>query len=201
MSWNRRWDADWFFRGCLFEAMVLFVALLLGWTFDQPLLALIRWNGGDALLGGLACLPLLILFRSSVSSPWAPLARIRQFLEQVVRPTLGQWSPTQLAVISVLAGVSEEILFRGFIQGLVAKWNGPALAIAVSSVLFGLCHAMTRAYALIAGLIGAYLGALCVFTGNLLTPIVAHALYDFVALLYFLRVEKPGGLDSRNHQA
>ena len=196
-----RWDAAWFFRGCLFETMQLLVAVALGWMFDQPLLAIIRWDGGDVLLGGLACIPLLVLFRASVSSRWAPLTRIRQFLEQFVRPILGQWSLTQLAVISVLAGVSEEALFRGFIQGLVAEWHGPTLAIVVSSVLFGLCHAMTRAYALIAGLIGAYLGALCVLTGNLLVPMVAHALYDFVALVYFLRVARPDGTDPRNHQA
>jgi membrane protease YdiL (CAAX protease family) len=33
----------------------------------------------------------------------------------------------------------------------------------------------------------AYLGLLYELTGNLLTPIVAHALYDFVALVYLTR--------------
>jgi len=32
------------------------------------------------------------------------------------------------------------------------------------------------------------LGLLWSFTGNLLTPIVTHAVYDFAALIYFLRV-------------
>ena len=41
---------------------------------------------------------------------------------------------------------------------------------------------------IIAALIGAYLGLLWIWTGNLLTPMVTHAVYDFVALVYFLRV-------------
>ena len=46
---------------------------------------------------------------------------------------------------------------------------------------------MTKTYALIATLIGAYLGILWIAIGNLLAPIATHAVYDFVALAYFLR--------------
>jgi hypothetical protein len=42
-------------------------------------------------------------------------------------------------------------------------------------------------YAVIATLIGAYLGVLCFAAGNLLAPITTHAVYDFVAPVYFLR--------------
>jgi hypothetical protein len=31
-------------------------------------------------------------------------------------------------------------------------------------------------------------GATWLWTGNLITPMIAHALYDFVALVYLLRV-------------
>ena len=56
--------------------------------------------------------------------------------------------------------------------------------------MFGLLHPITRAYAVIAALLGAYLGGLWLAGGNLLTPIVAHALYDFVALVYLLRLRR-----------
>jgi uncharacterized protein len=49
------------------------------------------------------------------------------------------------------------------------------------------CHWITRTYALLAALVGLYLGGLWLWTGNLLVPIVAHALYDFVALIWILR--------------
>jgi membrane protease YdiL (CAAX protease family) len=57
-------------------------------------------------------------------------------------------------------------------------------------VIFGLLHPITPGYILIAGLMGAYLGGLWMLNGNLLTVMVAHALYDFVALVLLLR-EKP----------
>ena len=46
---------------------------------------------------------------------------------------------------------------------------------------------MTRPYAVVAGLVGVYLGWLQMVSGHLLAPIVAHATYDFVALMYLLK--------------
>jgi uncharacterized protein len=39
-----------------------------------------------------------------------------------------------------------------------------------------------------AALMGAYLGWLWLLTGNLLTPIIAHAVYDLAALLVLTRL-------------
>ena len=44
-------------------------------------------------------------------------------------------------------------------------------------------------YAVIATLVGAYLGVLWFAAGNLLAPITTHAFYDFVAPVYFLRAQ------------
>jgi membrane protease YdiL (CAAX protease family) len=96
-----------------------------------------------------------------------------------------------LAVISALAGLGEEMLFRGVVQTLIERASGsPWLAVAAASVLFGLAHPITRTYAVLAALIGVYLGWLFLANGNLLVPIVAHAAYDFVALVYLLREEE-----------
>lgn len=51
-----------------------------------------------------------------------------------------------------------------------------------SSAVFGFVHPMTKLYILITGLMGLYFGALMLLTGNLLIPIVAHALYDAIQL-------------------
>ena len=59
-----------------------------------------------------------------------------------------------------------------------------------ASVLFGLGHMVTPTYAVLAGLIGLYLGALSMVFGNLLQVVVVHSLYDFVALLYLVRRQK-----------
>ena len=91
----------------------------------------------------------------------------------------------QLAVISLLAGVcDQEVFFRSVFQGGLATHIG-AIPALVASVIFGFFHLVTKTYAVIATLIGAYLGVLWLAAGNLLAPITTHAVYDFVALVYF----------------
>jgi membrane protease YdiL (CAAX protease family) len=96
----------------------------------------------------------------------------------------------QFLAISVIAGLSEEFLFRALLQGWLAGAIGPAWALALASAAFGLCHWITPAYALVAALMGLYLGGLWWWSGNLLTPVVAHACYDFLALIWLLRVQR-----------
>jgi membrane protease YdiL (CAAX protease family) len=106
----------------------------------------------------------------------------------LLQPLFGNWSVLQLFTISLVAGISEEAFFRGAIQGSLAHHVGMGIALVMASLLFGACHLITWTYAIIAAFIGAYLGLLWIWTGNLLTPMVAHAVYDFVALVYFFRV-------------
>jgi hypothetical protein len=61
------------------------------------------------------------------------------------------------------------------------------LALVLASASFGAFHLLTWTYAIIAAFIGAYLGLLWLWTGNLLTPMVTHSVYDFAALVYFCR--------------
>ena len=82
------------------------------------------------------------------------------------------------------------MLFRGVFQGLLARWLGPGPGWGAASLLFGLLHPITPGYIVLAALLGAYLGSIWMFTGNLLTVMVAHALYDFLAMVLLLR-EKP----------
>lgn len=177
----------WFFAGCLLEGSLLLVAMVLGRLLGQPALATLHWRGTDFLWGLIAVLPMALVFWWMLRSSWRALAEIRAFLDQHVRPVLGQWSVTQLLVVSLIAGVAEESLFRAVLQGGLAQYLTPGGGLAVASVLFGLGHAVTRTYAVIAALIGLYLGLLWLWTGNLLAPVVAHAVYDFAALVYFLK--------------
>jgi membrane protease YdiL (CAAX protease family) len=181
----------WFWLGCLGELALGGLAFLLSAWTGQSLPSAIQWRWPDAFLGVAASLPLLLVFRIMLTSSLKALARIRLVLESVVRPVFGRWTLAQLAAISFIAGVGEELLFRGAIQGALTPAWGPVPAVVASSLLFGLCHALTLAYVVIASLIGALMSALWLGSGNLLSPIVAHAVYDFAALVYFLRVHKP----------
>ena len=119
--------------------------------------------------------------------PVGPLAHIKRFLDEVARPLFAQSSLLELVLICALAGWGEEMLFRGVLQEAFSRWFGPWIGVAVASLLFGFAHPITLLYTLWASLIGLYLGWLSMATGNLLVVIVAHALYDLVAISFLVR--------------
>lgn len=173
------------------ELALLALAAGLHWVWPWLKPGLMAWKFRDAALGLLAAGPLLAGFGWTLKSSWAPLVQIRHFLDTAGRGLLGRWALWQLAVIAALAGLCEETLFRGALQGGLSPKLGPGGAWAVASLLFGLCHAANRPYAVAATLLGAWLGGLYALTGNLLVPVLTHAFYDFVALLWFLRWRQP----------
>ncbi|WP_375206014.1 CPBP family intramembrane glutamic endopeptidase [Hyphococcus sp.] len=97
------------------------------------------------------------------------------------------FTPGRIAAMAVAAGVSEELLFRGVLQTWGAQHGPEILAIIITNIVFGMMHMRTALYAVIAGLVGFYLGVLYMLTDNLLAPIAAHTLYDAIALEYTRR--------------
>jgi len=95
-----------------------------------------------------------------------------------------RFTPLRILLMSLGAGIGEELLFRGALQGWLATHLPIALAVLLPAIVFGLMHSANRIYMLIAGLIGVYLGMLFVISGNILAPIIAHTLYDIIALAY-----------------
>lgn len=116
-----------------------------------------------------------------------PVQRLVAFVVEQLGPLLARLSPVELALLAAVAGISEEILFRGVVQVALARALPEWGALLTASGLFGLVHFASPAYAILAGIMGLYLGALFLAQGNLLAPIVTHALYDFVALIYVAR--------------
>lgn len=164
----------------------------LGWLIDCPTWQDIRWDWRDFVLAVGSTLPLVVIFLLCLRFPVGPLVRIKAFADDVIKPVFRACTLLDLAAISLLAGVGEELFFRGLLQGLFSRWFHPYVALAGASVLFGLLHAITPAYALLAALVGIYLGWLYVHIGNLLTPIIAHSLYDAFALTYLVRSRAAG---------
>ena len=176
-----------FSAGCLFELALLVVAVLWGWLFHRPALDL-RWSLTSAFIGILAAIPPFLFFLWTLKSKLHVWSRHKELMESLLRPLFGNWSILQLTLISICAGLSEEAFFRGAIQGSVADHVGVCIALVMASLLFGAFHLITWTYAIIAAFIGVYLGLLWIWTGNLLTPMITHAVYDFAALVCFLRV-------------
>jgi uncharacterized protein len=181
-------SANWFFWGCVIELLLAAAALLLAWWLGIPLLQFFQWNLGALFLGIAATLPLFALLAWVLISSWEPLARIRRFLEVTLKDAFANWSWAQIGVMAILAGVAEELFFRGVLQTQLEQWIGRPGALLLASAIFGLFHSVTKTYAILVTGVGIYLGWLWIWSENLLVPVVAHALYDFVALAYCLRV-------------
>jgi membrane protease YdiL (CAAX protease family) len=182
----------------LFEASLAPLALGLGWLLGQPPLEGFSWSLADAAIGALAAMPLFGLLLVGMSRPVGPLARIKRFFEEEARPILVDRSRADLSLLSLAAGLGEEMLFRGVIQAALSRWIGRWAGLAGASLLFGLMHPISVSYIVIATGVGAYLGALWMIDGNLLSVIIAHAIYDFLALIVLVG-DDPLGSDRELH--
>ncbi len=174
------------------EGGLIVVAWCAGWAVGQLPLELFFWDTHEALLGLAATLPMLALFFACLRWPIGPLKSMKEFCERVIRPMMAPCTLLDLAGISLLAGLGEEMLFRGVFHAAFATWTGNVwMGLVLASVLFGLCHAITTAYTVLATVLGAYLGWLFLHTGNLLPSILAHAVYDFIALVILVKATRP----------
>lgn len=166
--------------GLVLLAFVL--ALLLG---PRPWLD-IHWTGEALAWGVLGTLPMLLLLWGLSRVDWAWVRDISNGIEQHLLPLFRGAPRGTVLAVSLMAGIGEELLFRGVIQMALEGWLGAVGGLLLASLLFGLAHALTLGYFLLATLIGIYLGLLYQWTGNLLVPMLAHALYDWIALRWYL---------------
>jgi len=144
------------------------------------------------LLGVLSAIPLGLLVIIATLGPVSRLSWIRRSmtgitgrLRQVLGNTLFSLTALDIVLLSAAAGFAEEMFFRGLLQSYIG--------IIGSAVVFGLLHALTPAYFVMATAIGLYFGYLYEVSGNLLLPMTGHAIYDIFAL-YLLRWQfaRPG---------
>lgn len=99
------------------------------------------------------------------------------------------------AGLSVVAGVGEEIVFRGFLLAvLIPALGGPAPALVVSSLAFGVLHAYQGPWGMArTGLFGALFGVSVVVEASLWPAVIVHVLYDWYGGLVRRPPPPPGG--------
>ena len=120
----------------------------------------------------------------------------RSLLDALLRPVALLLPATRVerwayAGVAVTAGVTEELLYRGWLVwflALAAPVGGYPGALVVSSVAFGLGHAYQGVRGvLLAGAAGFGLALLAFSTGSILLPVVLHVLVDLRVLLLLPR--------------
>ena len=134
----------------LVEGGLALAALLLGWIFGVPILRTIRW-GLEGVVQGLAVSgPMVAGLVVVVNWPVGPLARIKRFGDEVVRPLFAPCTLAEIALICLLAGLGEELFFRAFLQAACSDWWDPWIGVPAAAAVFGLLHMITPTYALLA---------------------------------------------------
>lgn len=141
------------------------------------------WLGRPAPTGGDVALGLAVL--GVAVGALAPYARNRVIRRDrgvyLVAPRTGG-ERALWVVISLLAGIGEEIAYRGVLVAIVAAWAGLPVGVAVAAVAFALAHLAQgwRATPIVLGFALAFHGLVLV-TGSLWVAMAVHAAYDLVA--------------------
>ena len=192
-----RFKFDNFFKSaCYFEASLVLVALFLGWIAGIDPFEKLYFSEAAIAYGIIGTVPLFLMFLALEQMQGDSIVKIRKLLLQTLGPGLHRYHWTDLFMLAAIAGVSEELLFRGVIQPWIESSWGMAAGLIGSNVIFGLVHAVTPLYAVLAAFVGIYLGLSLDYGGdrNLLTPVIIHGLYDFLAFVALMRVYRASQL-------
>ena len=111
--------------------------------------------------------------------PVRAVRAVRRTYRGLLKPLFAGIGTREVVVVSIAAGIGEELLFRGALQ--------PEIGLIPASLVFGALHLAGRdtlAFGCWVAVMGAALGWLANATGGLLAPILAHVLYDAAALIY-----------------
>lgn len=149
------------------------------WARDLGILGLLRASGTDLLIGVLSASALCLslpFFTSSWASRVLLLREMKGVWDDLLTPFGKSLSFPEIAALAAMSGISEEIFFRGAVQG--------EFGIIAGSLLFGVLHPINLSYVIWASSVGAAFGLITQATGSLLPAIICHGGYNLAALLY-----------------
>jgi uncharacterized protein len=157
------------------------------WAFEVP----VAWGRpADVPLGIAAALALaglnLWLLRHAPTN-WL-VSGVRKTYRDLLAPLFAPLGPRAAVLVGLSAGIGEELFFRGLLQ--------PLTGLVFASVLFGLAHVAGRemaGFGVWATLMGLILGGLAAGTGGLAAPMIAHGVYDALALTYIRQTAPASG--------
>lgn len=177
-------------RSLLRTSLVVTLLSVVGAWFGAALtsvdLAARLQPSSDALLLGLLlATPLVVLLLVLKPIRWRPIRRLFEVVHEILGPALSECSTLELVAVSLGAGVSEELVFRGLLTEWCRGLGVPGVLL-VPNLLFGLLHGVTFTYAVFAFGIGLYFSAVLQLVPNaeLTSLMTAHAVYDLVCFVF-----------------
>ena len=157
---------------------VLLLTIAKVWQYLGAVVLLPIYFTPNAWIAGLALAAGIIAASSAIYRLWPAYRRSADtYLELVLKPLV--WP--DLIWLGLLPGLSEELLFRGVI---LAAFGLNLVAAIASSLLFGILHfsgVQQWPYIVWATVVGFVLSYSVLLTGNLLVPIIAHILINFIS--------------------
>ena len=180
---------DWYYKGVILEGLIFVFAIVLNYLFKTDIFHNFHIDGYSLIMGTAFVFPPFVLFIVLSKTDLKPFKKIQEILDNIINYYFGSCSIIKLATISLIAGLSEEAFFRGFLQAVIANNFGEFAGILVANLIFGALHLITLTYGIIVFFIGCYLSAILHYTDSLFVLMWCHFVYDFFALLY-LRYSK-----------
>jgi membrane protease YdiL (CAAX protease family) len=181
-------------------ALILTILMVVQPTTPATLRLLPGWETGRALTAMVLGMLALGQFLDSLIwlvgwSERGSMLFVRRVLESAVGPDLFG----AVLVFGLVAGVSEEIFFRGFMLTRLREHWGGRRAIVVTAACFGVLHIDPNGiHMAVAFAMGLYLGFVVERTGSTLPAIVCHVVNNVV---YTLQTALGGTLTDRSSNA
>ena len=123
-----------------------------------------------------------------------------RLIMQNLRAMFANFTWPQIIATSILAGVSEELLMRGFLQTGLQEYLNPLLVIVLVALIFGLMHFMNFTYMLLTFFGGLILGAAFYLSESLIMVIIGHIVYDICAFAVIVKFPHMLSLQSSNER-
>jgi membrane protease YdiL (CAAX protease family) len=138
---------------------------------------------GDAIIAAIGLLALTSALDAAVElAGLEGYGRLAEMKRAIAALDYGQRALLSI-VVGLGAGVAEELYFRGYMLTRLQLANGPFIALALTSLVFGLFH-LDPVHSPLAALMGLYLGLCALISGSLYTSIVAHIVNNVTASLF-----------------
>jgi membrane protease YdiL (CAAX protease family) len=113
---------------------------------------------------------------------WIPQIPVQEVLQAIAKTRSG-WVLWLAAIVAVVAApISEELLFRGFLQPALGRWTGRRLAIILSAAFFAAAHMDLYAMPMLL-VLGIALAYVYDRTQSLVAPVALHMAFNSTSLL------------------